>query len=80
MKATISLSFQSSKEAERVLSVIKPDNTPLPEGLAINCSVKGTQLIISIHCDRSINSLGSTIEDILSAIDLSLRTADTYHA
>ncbi len=78
MKADISLSFSSSEDAERVLSVINPDNTPLPKGLVIECSVKDTQLFIAIDCERSVNSLGSTIEDILSAIDLSIRTAESF--
>ncbi|MBN2229875.1 MAG: hypothetical protein JW779_09815 [Candidatus Thorarchaeota archaeon] len=77
MIATIELSFISSSLAERTLQVILPDNTPLPSGLSIECQRRDTQLLITIKCDRIIDSLGATIEDILSAIDLSLRTADT---
>jgi hypothetical protein len=75
MIATIRLDFQSSNVAKRVLEAIKPDNSPLPKGLTIDCSVKGTKLLIAIHCERSIDSLGATLEDIMSAIDLSLRTS-----
>ncbi|TFH08925.1 MAG: hypothetical protein E4H14_05460 [Candidatus Thorarchaeota archaeon] len=75
MIATIKLDFQSSDIAKRVLESIKPDNSPLPKGLTIDCSVKGTKLLITIQCTRSIDSLGATLEDILSAIDLSLRTS-----
>jgi tRNA threonylcarbamoyladenosine modification (KEOPS) complex Pcc1 subunit len=74
MIATIKLDFQSSDVAKRILEAIKPDNTPLPSGLAIDCSVEETRLHITIKCERSINSLGATLEDIMSAIDLSLRT------
>ena len=77
MKGTISLNFQSPKDAERILLAINPDNTPLPQGLEIDCLVKGTQLLISIHCERGLSSLSSTIEDILSAIDLSMRTSES---
>jgi len=75
MIATIKLDFQSSHTAKRILEAIKPDNTPLPKGLTIDCSVKGTKLLITIQCERSINSLGATLEDIMSAIDLSMRTS-----
>ena len=75
MIATIKLDFHSSDMAERILNAIKPDNTPLPKGMTINCSVEGTKLLIAIQCERSIDSLGATLEDILSAIDLSLRTS-----
>ncbi|MGY5871972.1 MAG: KEOPS complex subunit Pcc1 [Candidatus Thorarchaeota archaeon] len=75
MIATIKLDFQSPSVAKQILEAISPDNTPLPKGLAINCSVEETKLIITIQCDRSIESLGATLEDIMSAIDLSLRTS-----
>ena len=75
MIATIKLDFQSSVIAKQILEAISPDNTPLPKGLTIDCSVKGAKLLITIECERSIDSLGATLEDIMSAIDLSLRTS-----
>ncbi len=75
MIATIKLDFQSSVVAKRILDSITPDNTPLPKGLTINCSVIDTKLHITIQSERNISSLGATLEDILSAIDLSLRTS-----
>lgn len=75
MIATIKLDFQSSEVAKQILEAISPDNAPLPKGLTIDCSVKGTKLLIAIQCERSISSLGATLEDIMSAIDLSLRTS-----
>jgi tRNA threonylcarbamoyladenosine modification (KEOPS) complex Pcc1 subunit len=75
MIAIIKLDFQSSDVAKRILDAISPDNTPLPSGLTIDCSVKETKLLITIQCERSISSFGATLEDIMSAIDLSLRTS-----
>lgn len=80
MKAVISLDLHSPEEAERVLQAINPDNAPLPQGLEIDCVVRESQLLISIHCKRGLNSLSSTIEDILSAIDLSIRTSKSLDA
>jgi tRNA threonylcarbamoyladenosine modification (KEOPS) complex Pcc1 subunit len=77
MIATIKLDFQSSDLAKRILEAINPDNTPLPSGLSIDCSVEETKLLITIRCERNINRLGATIEDIMSAIDLSLRTSQS---
>jgi len=75
MIATIKLDFQSSDVAKQTLEAIAPDNAPLPRGLTITCSVEETKLLITIQCERSISSLGATLEDIMSAIDLSLRTS-----
>jgi len=66
MIATIKLDFQSSDVAKQTLEAI---------GLTITCSVEETKLLITIQCERSISSLGATLEDIMSAIDLSLRTS-----
>lgn len=80
MIATIKLDFQSSDVAKRTLEAINPDNAPLPSGLIIECSVEETKLLITIQCERSISSLGATLEDILSAIDLSLRTSKSVNS
>ena len=77
MIATIKLDFQSSEVAERILDTIMPDNTPLPSDLTIDCSVKGSKLVITVECEKNINRLGATLEDIMSAIDLSLRTSQS---
>jgi len=75
MIATIKLEFQSSEIAQRVLDAISPDNSPLPVGLTIKCTIENTYLQVTIQCERSIESLGATLEDLMSAIDLSMRTS-----
>jgi hypothetical protein len=73
--ATIKLDFQSVDIANEILEAVNPDNTPLPKGLTIDCSVKGTKMLIMIQCERNIKRLGATVEDLMSAIDLALRTS-----
>ena len=77
MIAHIQLDFKSETEAKRTLTVIAPDNYPLPPGLEIEFSVYQCSLNITIQSERGVDSLGATIEDIMSAIDLSMRTSDT---
>jgi hypothetical protein len=73
----IQLSFKSEEEARRTLSAISPDNSPLPEGLEIECSRDSQKINVTINSSRSLESLAATLEDIMSAIDLSLRTSDS---
>jgi len=73
----IQLNFESEAEARRTLSAISPDNSPLPEGLEIQCTHDNQEVKITIESSRSLESLAATLEDIMSAIDLSLRTSDT---
>ena len=77
MKAVIELNLASSLEAEEVLQAISPDNFPLPPGLEIDSKIKDNVLVVEINCTRGPKSLGATIEDLMSAIDLSLRTMQT---
>ena len=74
MKAVIELNLESSSEAKEVLQAISPDNFPLPPGLEIDSLVKEKVLVVQINCSRGPKSLGATVEDLMSAIDLSLRT------
>ena len=77
MIVRIQLDFESEEEARRTLSAISPDNSPLPEGLEIDCSLDNQQVSVTIQSSRSLESLAATLEDIMSAIDLSLRTSDS---
>jgi hypothetical protein len=73
----IQLDFESEEDAIRTLSAISPDNSPLPEGLEIECALDNQKLNVTIQSSRSLESLAATLEDIMSAIDLSLRTSDS---
>ncbi len=73
----IQLDFDSEEKARRTLSAISPDNSPLPEGLEIECSIDEQKVNVTIRSSRSLESLAATLEDIMSAIDLSLRTSDS---
>jgi tRNA threonylcarbamoyladenosine modification (KEOPS) complex Pcc1 subunit len=77
MIATIDIEFDSEIDAKQVLNSINPDNTPLPVGISIDTDQTGTRVKLRIECSRGIDSLRSTVEDIMSAIDLSVRTIDT---
>ena len=77
LHARISLKFKSPTIAKQLVSIISPDNAPLPEGMAIKVNTTGAIMNIEIESTRGIDSFRGTIEDIMSAIDLSLRTLDS---
>ena len=76
MFSRIELKFESAVDAEHILQSVSPDNFPLPRGLHINSSRFQNQVIFEIRCKRGLESLAATIEDLLSAIDLSIRTLE----
>jgi len=77
LKAQIRIQLSSEDEAERVFQAVSPDNHPLPSGLEIEAKREKKNLIFEIKSTRGIDSLGATIEDLMSAIDLSLRTTES---
>ena len=77
LHARISLKFKSPTIAKQLVSIISPDNAPLPKGMAIKVNTDGAIMNIEIESTRGIDSFRGTIEDIMSAIDLSLRTLDS---
>lgn len=68
------LFFENVEEAEIALESIQPDNYPLPRGLDLSMWVEGKKLKVYVESDRTILSLLSTLDDILSMINLALRT------
>ena len=77
MIATIEIEFASEIDAKQVLYSINPDNVPLPVGISIDTNQTGKRVKLQIECSRGIDSFRSTVEDIMSAIDLSVRTINT---
>jgi hypothetical protein len=74
MIVTIELELAPIADAQRVLDAVLPDNVPLPAGLKIMSSALNGKLIFRIECNRGLDSLRTTIEDLMGAVDLSLRT------
>lgn len=77
MLATIEITFDSREDAERVRKAVDPDNSPIPEGIMVDTDTIENCLKIIIHCNRGIDSFRATIEDIMSAVDLAIRTAQS---
>lgn len=68
------LFFKNIEEAEIALKSIQPDNYPLPRGLELNMEIKGEKLAIYVESERTVLSLLTTLDDILSMVKLALRS------
>lgn len=70
MEAEISLSYKISKEAEAVTNAVSPDNIRVPHGLFIRTRRQGTKVVTKIECQKSLQTLIATIDDLLSAVSV----------
>ncbi|MCP8304525.1 MAG: hypothetical protein H3Z50_03525 [archaeon] len=74
IKVKISIDFKGGKVAEAVYGSLKPDNIDLPKGLDIEMKVEGDRLIIDFSSTGRLETLISTIDDLLACCQASTNT------
>ncbi len=72
--ARLEIKFNTPKEAEIALRSIKPDNYPLPRGLQLSMEVRDNVVHVYVECERTVSSLLTTLDDILSMMNLALKS------
>jgi len=74
MKAKIRVSLSSSKEAEAVSKALQPDDAETPSYLKVKTISKGRYIESEIICQGRLETLISTIDDILSSVVMVKKT------
>jgi len=64
----IQIRYSDERTARAIQRAITPDNIGAPEGMHITALVNENVLEIEVFSDRSIGSLVSTLDDLLSCI------------
>jgi hypothetical protein len=70
LRAELRVTFCDDRESEGALRSLLPDNEPLPPGLSIEMIRDGEVLVAEIACDRGVDSLLSTLDDLLASLNL----------
>lgn len=65
MNAKIALRAEGPEEAEAIASALSPDNSMVPQGMKISTRTKGSEVITEIKFSGRIETLMSTIDDLL---------------
>ena len=73
---SIQIKYKDAGTAQAIMKSITPDNLGAPDGMHIIASVKDNVLEIDIVSDRSIGSLVSTLDDLLSCIQAAERALE----
>ncbi len=76
--AKLELVFEDTEDAEIALKSIQPDNHPLPPGLELSMKIDGNRLEVYIESERSLLSLLNTLDDILSMINVALKSVKAF--
>jgi hypothetical protein len=72
----IQIKYKDPQTAIAIQKSITPDNIGAPDGMHIIAGVKGDTLVIELVSDRSIGSLVSTLDDLLSCIQAAEHTLE----
>ena len=72
----IQIRYNDEKTARAIQRAITPDNIGAPEGMHIMALVDENVLEIEVFSDRSIGSLVSTLDDLLSCIQAAEKTLE----
>jgi hypothetical protein len=75
-KTAISINYRDKATALAIQKSVVPDNLELPDGIHIFLAVVGNTLEIEVLSDRSIGSLVSTLDDLLSCIQAGERALE----
>lgn len=67
-KTAITINYRDEATAMAIQKSVVPDNLDLPDGIHILMAVVGNTLEIDVLSEKSIGSLVSTLDDLLSCI------------
>jgi hypothetical protein len=71
IKSSMKIEFDSKREIDTMINVLKPDNVCIPEGLMIDIRSENKYLIIDIQCENGSGTFLNTIDELLEHISLS---------
>ena len=72
----IRIKYKDTETARAIQKAITPDNIGAPDGMHIMAYVEDSVLEIDVLSDRSIGSLVSTLDDMLSCIQAAEKTLE----
>ena len=74
MKTTVELliSFDDIKMSKALFDSLKPDNVNFPSGFNISMELSGRAILIKFSSTSSIDTLISTVDDVIEACRVSL--------
>jgi tRNA threonylcarbamoyladenosine modification (KEOPS) complex Pcc1 subunit len=72
----IEIEYSDDRTARAIQKAITPDNIGAPDGMHIMAYVQENKLKIEITSDRSIGSLVSTLDDLLSCVQAAEKTLE----
>ena len=74
MEAEICLCYKNEREAQAVAQAVSPDNMEVPAGLFVETTKKGSEVHTTIQCQKRLQTLIATIDDLLACVSVAEKT------
>jgi tRNA threonylcarbamoyladenosine modification (KEOPS) complex Pcc1 subunit len=74
LKAEISLTYKSVREAKAVANAISPDNVKVPPGLSVKTIRRENKVLTQIECKTRLQTFIATIDDLLACVSVAEKT------
>lgn len=68
VNVTLRLDLKDGKKVQSVMKALIPDNVNFPRGLSMDMNAEGNFLVLSFKSSRKLDSLISTIDEVLEHI------------
>lgn len=75
-KIQIKISNVSERKASAIRGALEPDNVDFPEGLTITMENLDNALVLSFHSTKNMKKLTSTVDEVLSHIQMALKVIE----
>ena len=72
-RVSITLRYGEERAARSVAEALSPDNLDAPQGIRVKSLASGNNIIAVVEGERSLETIVSTIEDLLSCVQAAER-------
>jgi len=74
LEAELCLFYKNEREAQAVAQAVSPDNLEVPTGLSIKTTKIGKEVHTTICCQKRLQTLIATIDDLLACVSVAEKT------
>ncbi len=80
MKAEITLTYETVREAEAVANAVSPDNAEVPPGLSVETTRRKNKVFTQIECETRLQTFIATIDDLLACASIAEKAFSTVRS
>jgi tRNA threonylcarbamoyladenosine modification (KEOPS) complex Pcc1 subunit len=77
LRAEITLTYKTAREAEAVASAVTPDNVKVPPGLLVKTTRQKNKVFTQIECKTRLQTFIATIDDLLACVSVAEKALST---